>query len=385
MKLLLSIYCTISLLFFTNALKSMDCYDDFDIKQIIIEESYGGGKIYPLDFRKDTLFRLNPVKRTTDGFTHYQMQVLKDTILYQHELSIPFKGIVDIVDILVNDSDYIFLDLQHLWIFDRYSLNLKRMIELPNTMFRMDFSSDDETTVELSFCAFSSNNKNDTTQTYAYKYNLIDGSDLYIPVANPENIQFTYVKRQLESIKNDHFAISNPTDYNIKVYNIESNNSFTISTTKEGWNDSSNNDIEIDHTSPSLAFDELLGMYFRIFTIDFVQFVSDSMIFVFWSKPIDKDADSPKRERFYDVWEILDGKATLIEENIELSEKYCSNGTYYPLLIQFGFKRDYFYTTKPIPFLTNDIGESNDIDDLIDEYLIDDNPMHSSVYIYKVR
>lgn len=379
-----ALFCLIFLIF-ANILKGLECYEDFDIEQIIISESYERGTIYPIDFRKDTLFLINPTKRKTEGFTHYKIQIYKDTLLSQQELSIPHQGIVDIVDMLVNNNDYILLDLQNLWVFDRASLILKQRVELPNTMLRMDFGSNDESIIELSFCGKSSNNMDDTTQTYAYRYNLLDGSHLFFPVSNPEHIELTYIRRQLESIKNTKFAVSNPTNYSIKVYDINSRHHYTFSSKKDGWINHAFDTIEVDKVFPRSAFPDLLRVYNQSHMIDFIQFVNDSIIFVFWSKPIEKNLDLAKRAYYYDIWNISESQAKLLKENITVAEKYCSNGAYYPSLVKYGFKRNYFYSVRPIPFLTKKLDTSKNIDELIDEYLINGNPMHSSVYIFRVK
>jgi hypothetical protein len=250
----------------------------------------------------------------------------------------------------------------------------------------MRFAQNDNSIIEMSFCSISSFNKHKNTQTYAYKYNLRNDEGLYFAVDNPDNIEFTYVKRQLQSLCGNKFAVSNPLDYTIKIYTLNNTDTIIVKRLKEQWDNPKYSEITIDRNSPKKDIPNLMLVRDSLFMIETVDFIGSDTLIVQWSKPHFEESIPIYRKNYIDIWKINDKNAELISENIPDEEVYGEDGLYLPEIGRFRYKNGYLYSVKKIPFLTNKLPNGTDIRKMIDDYQIRNNfSDRYSVYLYKLK
>lgn len=271
-------------------------------KIILLDSTLTNDKNILLYLSNDVLFILN------NKFKIDNDEIIFDLFKYGDEnnsYKIKFKNTFNnnklyFSDFLTFNNLLFLLEINHLIIYDIDKSELLNIIKLPFVFLRLNF---EYPYVILSNCFLSSDNRKAESQTYIYKYNIINNKDKIKHFNNPLGFNYVIFSHMNHlDYYNNNYLLSDVTRYCVLIYNDSFDSVTSLTRSDKIWfNDKNDTNTNIK----SNKIKDLASLLVEVSTFPIIHkanFIDSCKILIMYSLP-DSTKDVLGYSYFFDIWE----------------------------------------------------------------------------------
>jgi hypothetical protein len=271
-------------------------------KIILLDSTLTNEKNILLYLSNDELFILN------NKFKVENDEIVFDLFKYGDEnnsYKIKFKNAFNnnklyFSDFITFNNLLFLLEINHLIIYDIEKSELLNIIKLPFVFLKLNF---EYPYVILSNCFLSSDNRKAESQTYIYKYNIINNKDRIKHFNNPLGFNYVIFSHMNHlDYYNNNYLLSDVTRYYVVIYNDSFDTVTSLTRNDKIWLNYKNDTNTNIKTNKIKDLASLLDEVSTFPIIHKANFIDSCKILIMYSLP-DTNIESLGYSYFYDIWE----------------------------------------------------------------------------------
>ncbi len=168
--------------------------------------------------------------------------------------------------------------------------------------------------------------KRDSTFYYWYYDIKEPGNSKFVNLPEPKGFYWTLFKpRQILDISEKEILMTDITEYSIKVKNLNSGKTDTLTRTIPNWKAVCYSTLKFKNRHPAQVINFFQNDTNTISTMNNIQFIDDNRIFVCYSFVNNDETTSQLYNLYYDIWERVNGKWVLTKSDIDSQQFSDSN------------------------------------------------------------